>query len=325
VRFWVIGIAVLISAPGCVVVQVGVTNPVPGLSTVAVAPFFNLSNERATDGRRFASAYFAELQATPGFQVVPVGVTEQAIAQNELEMNNPRDVLKLAKILGVDAVVVGAVTDYDPYYPPRIGLQVSWYSAKSWEFSPGLPTDMYARRMFKHRDKYGDVQGPEHPFEEDGWERFRRLKRRGRRFLKRSKEQVIRSQSDDEPQSRPNMPASLRAANAADCSEKEECSCEEESASAPELVEPFRMKPHNPLEPFMSYTRIYSGSDADLVAALRDYIELNGDQRSGGWEGYLQRSEDFIRFTAHMMIVEMLTEHGGEAKRRIVFKHRNRN
>ena len=62
-----------------------------------------------------------------------------------------------------------------------------------------------------------------------------------------------------------------------------------------------------------------------VLAALRDYVELSGDRRSGGWEGYLQRSEDFIRFTAHMMIVEMLTEHGGEAKRRLVFKRRNRN
>ncbi len=39
-------------APGCVMVQLGVTNPIPGLSTVAVAPFLNLSAENgpSTDG-----------------------------------------------------------------------------------------------------------------------------------------------------------------------------------------------------------------------------------------------------------------------------------
>lgn len=72
----------------------------------------------------------------------------------------------------------------------------------------------------------------------------------------------------------------------------------------------------------MSYTRIFDGDDADLVAALRDYVELSGDLRSGGWEAYLQRSEDFIRFASHMMIVEMLMLHGGEARHRIIFTGR---
>ena len=110
---------------GCIVSQLEVTNPIPGLSTVAVAPFFNVSHERAVNGRRFALAYFTELQKTPGFQVVPVGVAEQAILDYGLRMDNPADAVRLAEILEVDAVVVGAVTDYDPYYPPRIGLQVS--------------------------------------------------------------------------------------------------------------------------------------------------------------------------------------------------------
>jgi hypothetical protein len=54
------------------------------------------------------------------------------------------------------------------------------------------------------------------------------------------------------------------------------------------------------------------------VAELRDYAELNAELRGGGWEGYLQRSEDFIRFACHQMI----TLHGGEARRRIVLKFR---
>ena len=58
------------------------------------------------------------------------------------------------------------------------------------------------------------------------------------------------------------------------------------------------------------------------VATLRDYVELSGDQRSGGWEGYLHRSDDFLRFCAHRMIVEMLQLHGGETHRRKVLTHR---
>ena len=122
------------------IVQTGVTNPVPGLTTVAVAPFLNLSHERSVDGRRFAFAYQAELQKVPGFQVLPVGVTEQAIADLGLDLGGPEDALEARpKALKVDAVVIGAVTDYNPYYPPRIGLQVSWYSPKAWRFVPGIP------------------------------------------------------------------------------------------------------------------------------------------------------------------------------------------
>src|SRR5690606_21455668 len=127
--------------PGCVVVQTGVTNPVPALTTVAVAPFVNLSAERSVDGRRFALAYHAELQKVPGFQVIPVGVTERAIVDLNLDLDGPEDALQLAQALGADAVVIGAVTDYNPYYPPRIGLQVSWYSPRPCRFVPGIPTD----------------------------------------------------------------------------------------------------------------------------------------------------------------------------------------
>lgn len=76
---------------------------------------------------------------------------------------------------------------------------------------------------------------------------------------------------------------------------------------------------HDPHEPIMTYTRIFDGREADLQARLRDYVELTGDDRSGGWRGYLQRSEDFIRFTSHVMVFEMLTLHGGQTGRRHVW------
>jgi hypothetical protein len=87
--------------------------------------------------------------------------------------------------------------------------------------------------------------------------------------------------------------------------------------NAPQPIQPWQTNPRLPL---MAYTRVFDGADADLVAALRDYVELNGDLRSGGWEGYLHRSDDFIRFTSYRMILEMLSLHGGEGKHRLIFK-----
>lgn len=106
-----------------------IRNPFPQLSRVAVAPFFNQSDEATLDGRQVAMAYFAELQATPGFEVVPLGVVEEAIIAHRVDLHGPGEARRLAKILGVDALVVGSITDFSEYYPPRLGLRVEWYTA----------------------------------------------------------------------------------------------------------------------------------------------------------------------------------------------------
>jgi hypothetical protein len=561
-RFQLVPLLICLLAPGCLIVDLGVTNPIVGLSTVAVAPFFNLSSERSVDGRRFAEAYYSELQKTPGFDVVPVGVTEQAIAENQLQMSDPQDVLALARILNVDAVVVGAVSDYSPYYPPRIGMKVSWYTEKDCVFSPGIQVDPTARPPRKCPRLGPACKGEcncnaKQPCEPDckckdcaeqptAVPEQLTLRDRIRQLLKLNTHEepnVVRGQSNDlpgtdagtetnetvtdneddlveeewkslppkqpspatgpkltgnsqdspaivgsspsdsdsgnssdrgpesesdlflllevlnkpdaptSPPVKPNaaqgaldfrlmaaptgpVPTPTPAPEAADelsppahrvaedaivldpppapaeptpnaeideparrrvipvpfhssaepLPEEPESSpplptpvdpesrfAEEEPAypripptpleSTPDssndeqvypLLPPAPLPPekpfrrimpdtttppipldssifnsrpvpltqHEPTEPLMSYTRLFDGIDADLVAALRDYVELSSDRRSGGWEGYLYRSEDFIRFTAHRMIVEMLTLHGGETRRRVVFKVR---
>jgi len=415
------------------VVELGATNPIPGLSTVAVAPFLNLSQDPTVDGRRFAMAYYAELQKVPGFQVVPVGVVEQVLVDSHLELNNPDDVLQLARELEVDVVVVGAVTDYDAYYPPRIGLQIAWYSPEPWRFSPGVQVDPYARSRFRRNVDE----------KERRQERYRRIQRvqqeemknANRRMIRDEKKRlqgeqpgwnetklrrVIRGQSPevlprvrangevdlssrdlDAPDSawgwieqqseppiawrsaaisqqplepvqtarqpeQPSHPVRFLGINSMKSNHSQigfsqhPVSIIENSvvpipkqlpapmpdSSQPILPPETEKKPsetpryleHPHLEapgifsvpllkvdsskPIMSYTRMFDGSDADLIATLRDYVAIGGDLRSGSWQAYLYRSEDFIRFTAHLMIVEMLSLHGGQSKRRVVFKLR---
>lgn len=127
--------------PGCVIVQPVVSNPLPNVTRVAVAPFQNQSTEAAADVLLVTEAYFSELQQVPGFEVVPVGVTARKIEELGLKLHSPRDALQLARVLGVDAVVIGSITMYDPYDPPRLGLHVEWYSPHEPVFSPGVPVD----------------------------------------------------------------------------------------------------------------------------------------------------------------------------------------
>ena len=60
---------------------------------------------------------------------MPVGVVEDTMRAHGITLASPKEARRLAQILGVDAVVVGAVTDFTPYYPPRCGLQIEWYAA----------------------------------------------------------------------------------------------------------------------------------------------------------------------------------------------------
>src|SRR5262245_45043398 len=122
-------------------------NPFPQIFRVAVLPFFNQSAEPTVDGDTVAMAYYNELQTIPGFEVMPVGVAKQmlaaSIAATRAEPRGGADFQRLARMMNVDAVLVGSITEYSPYYPPRIGLAVDWYAANP-SFHPippgyGLP------------------------------------------------------------------------------------------------------------------------------------------------------------------------------------------
>ncbi len=104
-------------------------NPWPQLERVAIAPFFNLSENPTVNQDLFAEAYYAELQAIPGFEVVPVGVTRRAMDMYQIAGNSAQDFQRLAQAMGVDAIVVGSVNDFTPFYPPRMSLSVRWYAA----------------------------------------------------------------------------------------------------------------------------------------------------------------------------------------------------
>jgi hypothetical protein len=72
--------------------------------------------------------------------------------------------------------------------------------------------------------------------------------------------------------------------------------------------------------PIISHMKAYNGHDEDFTEQLSDYYYFRDDARFGGWEAYLQRSEDFIRFCCHQHIVETLAARGGQLKSRTVVR-----
>src|SRR5688572_26514732 len=134
-KTWLLFIAACcLLASGCAafpdrLVQPLYHNPFPQLHKVAVLPFYNQSKEPTVDGEAVANAYYNELQAIPGFEVMPVGVAKQLLAASGIQPRTSSDFQLLAKQMGVGAVLIGSITEFTPYYPPRMGLAVDWYAA----------------------------------------------------------------------------------------------------------------------------------------------------------------------------------------------------
>ncbi len=423
---------------GCIVLQPRAENPFPNMNTIAVVPFFNQSampGEINDLGRTFGQAYASELQKIQGYDVLPLGVVETAIIENRLQFRDEHDVLRLAKILDVDAVVVGTITTYNPWYPPEIGMKVNWYSTKNWTILPdgepcgpcedfeldeegecpcghydlpGLltkegnsfirgqsPAGSFNDRAeplfgFEGNQSATYAQGgstanrpmtamppqqspparipiatpryPQQPVEEtadpplitespiqllhpiahfplgDDPAQYGPITRETTQAVALANQvpievlqettPVIQASADnDVPQQLPLLaPPVEETPPPVESPPRRKETVALEPVPMPQEMLPlpgtFVEVERDHTKPVMSYTEMFDGKNEEIVELLRDYVELQGDKRSGGWEGYMQRTDDYIEFCCHMMIVDMLSLHGGALRTKVWLKLR---
>jgi hypothetical protein len=92
----------------------------------AVAPLANESGSSVPDALAISDALVAKVAETQGINCVPMNRTLAAIrAMGNRPINTPAAARALANTLGVDAVLVGSITAYDPYDPPTVGLSLA--------------------------------------------------------------------------------------------------------------------------------------------------------------------------------------------------------
>ena len=73
----------------------------------------------------------SELSYAEGISVIPVSrVLALMAARGRTSVESPDDATELGELLGVDAILVFAVTEYDPYAPPNIGLSAQLFAAR---------------------------------------------------------------------------------------------------------------------------------------------------------------------------------------------------
>jgi len=113
-------------------------SPYPGPRSLAVTVFLNQSGSAALDPMVVTDEFYTELQQIPGLEVVPVNRVLATMDQLGLSaVRGPDEAVLLADALGVDGVIVGAVTRYDPYWPPLVGMAVQLYG-RSDPNEPGV-------------------------------------------------------------------------------------------------------------------------------------------------------------------------------------------
>ena len=105
----------------------------------AVTPFANESGVSLVEPARVADAFAAEVQQVPGIDVLPVNRVLAAMRDLQLPaVRTVGDARTLMNVLGVDGLVAGTVTAYDPYRPMRLGAAVQLFTADQHERYRGL-------------------------------------------------------------------------------------------------------------------------------------------------------------------------------------------
>jgi hypothetical protein len=110
---------------------VRVPNAYLGPLTVAVAPALNFSGSTDFDRAALADMMASELGSVVGVEVIPVSRVLAALGQEgREEIASPAHALDLVDRLGADAILVFAVTEYEPYHPPIVGIAAQLYGAR---------------------------------------------------------------------------------------------------------------------------------------------------------------------------------------------------
>ena len=126
---------VLIVTPGCD----GIKGVGPGAEPLrspygerrvwAVAPFRNESGSTHADGAVFADHLARQLEGASNIDVMPVNRVIAAMSALRIaELASPEDVAAVRRALNADAIIVGTISAYDPYDPPKLGVAVELYA-----------------------------------------------------------------------------------------------------------------------------------------------------------------------------------------------------
>jgi hypothetical protein len=98
------------------------TAPVSGeIRLVAILPFVDETGRSSFDGDEFGGILASEFVKASGVRAIRPAHLRAALGPGET-ISSVGDAIRVARKLGADTVLACAITDYDPYDPPRVGV-----------------------------------------------------------------------------------------------------------------------------------------------------------------------------------------------------------
>jgi hypothetical protein len=95
----------------------------------AVLPLLNESGSLNADGLLVADQLARHLENVPNLDMLSVNRVLAKMQTLGMDaVNNPAEAMALLKSLGADGLVVGVITSYDPYDPPKLGMTLELYA-----------------------------------------------------------------------------------------------------------------------------------------------------------------------------------------------------
>ena len=102
----------------------------------AVAPLANESGVSFVDTGMIADRIVSKIDEVRGLSCLPLNRTIAAMrARGMRAVTNPNEARALAEMMGVDGLIVGTITAYDPYDPPKLGIKLALFAR-----NPGVET-----------------------------------------------------------------------------------------------------------------------------------------------------------------------------------------
>ena len=107
---------------GCQQVDAPSPEPPPAVRVVAVLPFADQTGGSTFDADEFANLFASELVRAGGVRVIRPA---QIRAAGE-EISTADDAIRIGRRVRADAVLACAITEYDPYDPPRVAVSAQY-------------------------------------------------------------------------------------------------------------------------------------------------------------------------------------------------------
>lgn len=132
-------------------------SPYPTRRVWAVAPLRNESGSVQANGWSIADHLARHLENATNLDVLPVNRVLGAMeALSIVEITSAAQARQLLQSLSVDGLVVGTVTAYDPYDPPKLGLTIELYVDKRVEYLDAINV----RRLTRAATDVGSLPNP---------------------------------------------------------------------------------------------------------------------------------------------------------------------